>query len=46
MTNQGKLLKNTNQGTVCFVKRLPWLVIEIHGSKYLLSRYCVAKCLV
>ncbi len=32
MTKQGKLLTN-NQGTLCFVKSLPWLVIEIHGSK-------------
>jgi len=30
---QGKLLTNQNQGTLCFVKSLPWLVIEIHGSK-------------
>ena len=44
--------RTTNQGTLCFVKSLPWLVIEIHGSKisfYLnifLSKYCVPKCLV
>jgi len=25
--------QNSNQGTLCFVKSLPWLVIEIHGSK-------------
>jgi len=32
--------RTTNQGTLCFVKSLPWLVIEIHGSKkYFLSQY-------
>ncbi len=25
--------RTTNQGTLCFVQNLPWLVIEIHGSK-------------
>jgi hypothetical protein len=25
--------RTTNQGTLCFVKSLPWLGIEIHGSK-------------
>ncbi len=30
---QGKLLKTTNQGNLCFVRSLPLLLIEIHGSK-------------
>jgi len=44
--------QTTNQGILCFIKSLPWLVIKIHGSKiYLnrnifLSQYCVQKCLV
>ncbi len=47
--------QTTNQGTSCFVKSLPWLVIEIHGSKiffycnifisFYCSMYCVPKCL-
>ncbi len=28
----------TNQGTLCFFESLPWLVIEIHGSKISFNR--------
>ncbi len=33
MTNQGTLLKTLTYLGLSFVKSLPWLVIETHGSK-------------
>ncbi len=35
--------RTTNQGTLCFIKSLPWLVIEIHGSKISFYRNIVCK---
>jgi len=52
MTNQSKLLMNHESRYLMFFKSLPWLDIEIHGSKIFfyhnifLFQYCVPKCLV
>jgi len=41
MTNQGKLFKTLTYLRLSFVKRLPRLVIENHGSKF---SYCNTLC--